>query len=155
MSDKAEPGYKTIVRNRKAYFEYQVVEKFEAGIELKGTEVKSIRDGKVTIGDTYAVVRDDELWLMELDIATYSHGNLHNHDPRRPRRLLMRKAEIKRLRSRVLERGLTIVALRVYFTPRGWAKVELAVVRGKTSYDKRDAIKKRDSARDLKRHYGV
>lgn len=155
MSDKPEPGFKTVVRNRKAFFEYEIIEKFEAGIELKGTEVKSLRDGKVTIGDTYAVVRDDELWLMELDIAAYTHGNLHNHDPRRPRKLLMRKAEIKRLRSRVLERGFTVIALRVYFNPRGWAKVELAVVRGKTSYDKRESIKKRESDRDLKRRYGV
>ncbi|GAB4151320.1 MAG: SsrA-binding protein SmpB [Planctomycetota bacterium] len=155
MSKDDNGGFKQIIRNKKAYFTYEIIEKFEAGIELKGTEVKSLREGRVAMGDAFAIVRDSELWLIDLEISAYSHGNINNHEPKRPRRLLMRRSEIKRLYNRVVERGLTMVPLRMYFNPRGWAKVELAIVKGKTIGDKRETIKKREMERDLKRQYGV
>jgi SsrA-binding protein len=155
MSDQETSGFKQIIRNKKAFFSFEIIEKFEAGIELKGTEVKSLREGKVAMGDAFAFIRDDELWMMDLEISAYSHGNINNHEPKRPRKLLMRKAEIRRLHNKVVEKGLTMIPLRMYFNPRGWAKVELAIVKGKTMGDKRETIKKRELAREMKRQYGV
>lgn len=142
---------KVITVNRRARHEYAVLETFEAGMALVGTEVKSLREGKVNISDAYARVEDGEVYLMNLHISPYSQGNRDNHDPRRKRKLLLTAREIKKLTGRIEERGLTLVPLRIYFSDRGLAKVELALARGKRSYDKRKAIRERESKRELDR----
>jgi len=141
---------KIIATNRKAYHEYNILEKWEAGIVLQGTEVKSLRLGRANLKDSYARVKDGELWLVNLHISPYEQGNVWNHEPRRPRKLLMHRQEIKRLIGKVEERGFTLIPLRMYFK-RGRAKVELAVARGKKIYDRRKDIAKRDADREMQR----
>ena len=141
---------KTIATNRKAYHEYNIIEKLEAGIVLVGTEVKSLRLGLANLKDSYGRVENGELWLVNLHISPYEQGNIWNHEPRRPRKLLMHRREIRRLTTKVAERGLTLVPLRLYFK-NGRTKVEIAVARGKKIYDKREAIAKRDVDRDMAR----
>jgi SsrA-binding protein len=145
-----EPGIKPIARNKKARFKYEVLEKFEAGVALQGTEVKSLREGRVSLSESFARVEDGELILRGAHIDAYEPGSYQNHDPVRPRKLLVHKREIARIEGKTAERGLTVVPLRMYFK-RGWAKVELALVRGKTRYDKRETIKKRDAKRAMQR----
>lgn len=147
MNSKTE---KTIATNRKAYHEYNILEKLEAGIVLAGSEVKSLRLGRANLKDSYGRVEKGELWLVNLHISPYEQANIWNHEPRRPRKLLMHKNEIRRLAIKVEERGLTLVPLRLYFK-NGRAKVEIAVARGKKIYDRRDAIAKRDVDRDVAR----
>jgi SsrA-binding protein len=141
---------KNITVNRKATHEYFIVQTIEAGISLLGTEVKSCRQGKANLTDAYAVVRDGEVWLMHCHISHYDRGNINNHDPIRRRRLLLKKSEIRKLRIKTHEKGHTIVPLRLYFKS-GKVKVELAIARGKKSYDKRESIAKKDAKRDLER----
>ena len=143
---------KVAVTNRKARHEYLVLDTFEAGIALKGTEVKSLRQGKGNLQDSYAVVRRGEVWLIGMHIEHYEHGNINNHEPRRERKLLLHKREIRRLIGNIAEKGKTLIPLRMYF--RGdLAKVELAIARGKKSYDKRESIRKREVERELERQY--
>lgn len=143
-----ESGQRVTISNRKARHDYEVLETLEAGIVLKGTEVKSIRQGKANLQDSYAVVKNGELWLFGMHVSPYEHGSISNHDPRRTRKLLLQKKEIRKIIQKVVEKGLALIPLSVYF--RGpYAKVELAIARGKRSYDKREAIKKRDAKRDL------
>jgi SsrA-binding protein len=145
------PG-KLIADNRKARFNYTLLETFEAGIVLTGTEVKSLRAGKLNLGDSYCTIeRDGEVYLADAHISPYSHGTHGNHEPLRRRKLLLNRTEIRRLQQRVREKGLTVVPTRVYFK-HGWVKVEIALARGKKQYDKREAIKARDTARDLAQH---
>jgi len=141
---------KPIARNKKARFKYAILETFEAGIALRGTEVKSLRDGKVSLGESFARIQDGELVLTGAHIDEYKAGSYANHDPIRPRKLLLHKREIRRIAGKVAERGLTLVPLSMYFR-RGLAKVELALVRGKGQYDKRQALKKRDADRAIRR----
>ena len=141
---------KIIVRNRKAYHLYMIMEVYEAGIELKGTEVKSLRAGRASLGDSYATVRDGEVYLLNSHISEYEQGNRYNHEPRRQRKLLLHKHEIKRLVGKIKERGLSMIPLSLYFH-KNIAKVELALVKGKKSFDKRHDIQKKDSDRDLER----
>lgn len=136
--------------NRKARFDYEVVDRVEAGMVLTGTEVKSLREGKVQFRDSYARISRDEAWLEHAHIAEYSHGNVFNHDPDRPRKLLLHRHEIDRLRSRVEEKGFTLIPLSIYFK-NGRAKVELGLCRGKAKQDKRAAIRERDVARAARR----
>ena len=143
-------GEKMIVTNRRARRDYQVVERFEAGIELRGTEVKSLRDGKISLKDSYGDVVNGELFLVGAHISPYEQGNIYNHDPERQRKLLMHKREIRRLGSIVAEKGLTLVPLRLYFK-RGRVKVEIGLCRGKQTIDKRTTIRDRDIARDTER----
>ena len=143
-------GEKTVVTNRKARHQYHILETIEAGIVLQGTEVKSLRQGKVNLGDAYAKIKDGEVWLVEMHISPYEQGNVFNHEPRRPRKLLLHKREIKRLLGKVQERGLTLIPLRIYFK-RGKAKVELALAKGKRLYDRREDIKRRDEEREISR----
>ncbi len=151
MSKHPSPdGVKVVATNRKAFHDYHIVETVEAGIVLTGTEIKSVRAGKVSLGDGYATVRDGEIWMISVHIAPYLHGHRDNHEPRRERKLLLHRREIDRLVSKVNERGWTIVPLRMYLK-RNKAKVELALVRGKRLYDKRTAIAQRDAERDLQR----
>jgi SsrA-binding protein len=147
---KASSG--DVATNRQASYRYNLLERFEAGIVLTGTEVKSLREGKAQLKDAYAVLRDGEVWLVGLYIPPYGPAARDNHEPERDRKLLLHAREIERLVGRVKERGLTLVPTRIYFAgPRSRAKVELALARGKDIYDKREAIRKREMARDVQR----
>ena len=151
MNEEASAGgNRDIVRNRKARYDFEIIESFEAGIVLVGTEVKSLRAGKVNLKDSFASVEKGEVVLHSVHISPYEPANRYNHDPERPRKLLLHRAEIRRLIGRAEQKGLTLVPLRLYFK-RGRAKVELALARGKKMHDKRDAIAKRDMQRDLDR----
>lgn len=133
--------------NRKARFEYAIEEILEAGIVLLGTEVKSLRMGRVTISDAYASHKDGEIWLWNMDIPIYTHGNRNNHEPRRGRKLLFNQRQVKKLIGLLKVKGNTLIPLRMYFNKRGFAKVEIAIAKGKKEYEKRDTIKQRDWAR--------
>ncbi len=142
---------KIVQRNKRAYFNYEIAEKVEAGLVLKGSEVKSIRDGKVSIGEAYARVKNGELWVVGMDIAQYPQaGPYNNHEPRRPRKLLLHRAEIRKLSGKVAERGLTLVPLALYFKD-GFAKLEIGLARGKRQYDKRRTIRDREAQREIRR----
>lgn len=141
---------KTIIENRKARHEYLFWEKYEAGIELFGTEVKSLRAGKASLVDAFARVEKGEVWLYNLHISPYDFGNINNHEEKRPRRLLLHKSEIARLYASVREKGLTLIPVRLYFAG-SLVKVELALARGKKLYDKRDSMAERDSKRQIER----
>lgn len=145
-----ETGIRLIASNRKARRDYFILETFEAGIVLVGTEVKSLRDGKVSLAEAYARYEENELFLVGAHIPEYSHGNRVNHDPTRARKLLLHRREIDRLRTKILERGLTVVPLRIYWRG-GRAKVELALVRGKKSYDRRADVAEREAKREMDR----
>jgi SsrA-binding protein len=145
-----EQGIKVVVNNRKAYHDYSIEETFEAGLVLVGTEVKSLRDGRMSVRDAYVEVRDNEAWMVGSSISHYAKGNIWNHDPERDRKLLLHKTEIDRIRGRVHERGYSVVPTKVYFK-QGRAKVEIALARGKKLYDKRTDIAKRDANRELER----
>lgn len=139
------------VDNRRARYEYHILESMEAGLVLTGTEIKSIRAGGVSLSEAYARIRDGELWLLSMHIPPYKEGSFSNHEPNRPRKLLMHKEQIERLKSRASEKGLTIVPLRMYFT-RGRVKVEIGLAKGKKMWDKRAAESERDVKRELARH---
>ena len=142
---------KVVVTNRKAYHDYFIEEKFEAGIVLQGTEVKSLRDGRVNLRDSYASVRNGEVFLYHCHISPYSHGNIMNHDPIRVRKLLLHKKEINKLLGKTLQKGLTLIPLRIYFSKRSQAKVELGLAKGKKLYDRRESIKTREAGREVER----
>jgi SsrA-binding protein len=146
----SESGKKVVARNRKARHEFEILETFEAGIELKGPEVKSLRGGNVSFQDAHARVQRGELWLHSVHISPYEQANRFNVDPVRARRLLLHKHEIRRLVGKIKERGLTIVPLEIYFL-RGYAKVALALARGKKLYDKREDLKRRQQDLDARR----
>ncbi len=146
----AENGRKIICVNRKARFDYEIEDVYEAGLSLLGTEVKSLRDGRVNLKDAYADVRQGEVYLVNAHIDPYEQGNRNNHDPERPRKLLLHKEEIRRLIGKTQERGLTLVPTRMYFTG-GRAKVEIGLGKGKKNYDKRQDLKRRDAERDIQR----
>jgi SsrA-binding protein len=147
---KASAG--DVATNRQASHRYNLLERFEAGIALTGTEVKSLRDGKAQLKDSYAIVRDGEVWLVGVYIAPYGPASRENHDPERDRKLLLHASEIERLVGRTRERGLTLVPTRIYFSgPRSRAKVEIALARGKDLYDKRETMRKRQMERDVER----
>lgn len=137
--------------NRRAFHDYEIEEKLEAGIVLTGTEVKSLRQGRANLKDSYARIRNGEVYLVNAHISPYPFGNVFNHDPVRERKLLLHKREIRRLTGKVAERGYTLVPLSLYFSDRNVVKVELALARGKTLADKREQIKKRDEKRILER----
>jgi SsrA-binding protein len=146
----AEAPQRISISNRKARHDYFIIEAFEAGIVLTGTEVKSLRQGNANLQDSYAELRGGEVWLEGMHINPYEHGSIYNHEPRRKRKLLLQKKQIRKLLGGLKEKGLTLVPLSVYFKGP-YAKVELALARGKKSYDKREAIAKRESDRNLAR----
>jgi len=150
MGKKADPD-KTICRNRKAAFRFQILEKLDCGIALLGTEVKSLRARTASLEEAYARIENGELWLINFHIAPYRFGHTQNHDPMRPRKLLLHARELRKLKPKVQQRGLTLVPLRVYFNERGLAKVTVALAHGKTSWDKRQDIKTRDHRREMDR----
>jgi SsrA-binding protein len=140
------------IKNRSAYHEFFIDSKYEAGMVLLGTEVKSMREGKVSFNDGYCIVHKGELWLKSLHIAEYSHGNLNNHDPLRDRKLLLRKREIQKIESKLKEKGYALIPLRIYFNEKGLAKMELGLAKGKKLHDKRESIKQKDVEREMKRY---
>ena len=151
---EAKPGKdasRTVALNRKARFAYTIEEEIEAGIVLTGTEVKSLRAGRASIGEAYAAAREEELWLLNAHIEEYGQGNRFNHEPRRARKLLLHKKQINKLIGRLKVKGVTLIPLSMYFNRRGMAKVKLGLALGKKEYEKRDTIKKRDWERDKAR----
>jgi SsrA-binding protein len=140
------------IKNRSAYFEYFIDDKYTAGIMLTGTEVKSLRAGRASFNDSYCVINKGELWLKSLHIAEYSHGTFNNHEPLRERKLLLNKKELKKIEAKLKEKGYTLIPLRIFFNEKRLAKVELGLGKGKKLHDKRETIKRRDVDRELKRY---
>ena len=149
-SKKSKANGATAV-NKKAYRNFELVEKFEAGLELLGTEVKSLRAGQADLNGSYARIRDGECWLVGASIAQYAQASISNHEPLRDRKLLLHKAQIRKITTKLEQRGFTLVPLKIYFNDRGLAKAQLALARGKRQYDKRQTITERDRKRDTDR----
>jgi SsrA-binding protein len=150
MDDGKPDGERVIATNRKARHEYSILETFEAGIALKGAEVKSLRQGRASLQESYATLKNGEVWLLDMHISPYEQAADDSYEPTRKRKLLLHKKEIRRLVGKLAEKGLTLIPLRAYFK-HGIAKVELALAKGKRAYDKREAIKRRDMQRELER----
>ena len=142
---------KVEIRNKRAAFEYNLLESFVAGIMLKGTEIKSIREGSGSISEAYCFIKNGELFVKNMNIPEYSHGNLMNHDILRLRKLLLNKRELKKIDTKTREKGVAVVPVRLFISDRGFAKLEIALGRGKKSFDKRETIKQKDSKRELDR----
>jgi SsrA-binding protein len=140
-----------LVSNRKAFHEYEVLDTYEAGIILLGTEIKSLRNHGGSLQDAYVDVKKGTIWLLNASIAPYNFGNIHNHEERRPRQLLMHKNEIEKLRSQVAEKGLTLIPLAIFLNKRGIAKVKVALAKGKKAHDKRAAVRDREAKREMER----
>jgi SsrA-binding protein len=140
------------IKNRQAYFEYYIDDKYVAGIVLTGTEVKSLREGKASFNDSYCIFNKGELWIKSFHISEYSHGTVNNHDPIRERKLLLSKRELKKLAAKIKEKGYTIIPLRLFFNEKNLAKLEIGLGKGKKLHDKRETIKQRDTERELKRY---
>jgi SsrA-binding protein len=151
LAKEKEAGRKVVARNRRATHDYFIDERFEAGLVLQGTEVKSLREGRANIAEAYASERAGELFLVNATIPEYHAGNIFNHEPRRPRKLLLRRRELNKLIGAVRKQGQTLIPLQLYFNPRGLAKIELGLARGKKAYDKRASIKDRDWQREKER----
>ena len=150
MAKQTAGGLKIVTDNRKARHDYFIHETYEAGIELKGTEVKSLRAGRVNLKDSYAEVKNGEIFVQHMHISPFEHGNIFNHEPLRPRKLLLHKREIIKLFSKTREKGFTLVPLKIYFK-RGRAKMDLALASGKHTYDKREDLKTKAAQRDVER----
>ena len=148
---KEKPGRTDIIVNRKARFAYNILENYEAGIMLTGSEVKSLRAGKVSIVDTFAEERGEEIWLLHLNISTYKQAHAQNHEPQRPRKLLLHKSEVNKLMGLTKKKGLTLIPLSLYFNQKGLVKVDLGLAKGKERHDKRESIKNRDWQRQKDR----
>lgn len=148
---KVDVGFKPIAENRKAKFRYELIDSVECGMALMGSEVKSMREGKLSLDEAYVRVKGRELWLIGSDIAHYNNAGMWNHDPRRPRKLLLHDREFEQFAGSAVEKGLTLIPLRVYFNERGFAKCVMGLVRGKKLHDKREVIKERETQRGLQR----
>ena len=151
VQQRKEKSENAVATNRKAYHDYFIEEKFEAGIMLQGTEVKSLREGRVNLQDSYASVKGNEVFLHHCHISPYSHGNIMNHEPLRTRKLLLHRKEINKLLGKTQQQGLTLIPLRIYFSKRGLAKVELGLAKGKKQHDRRESIKTREASREVER----
>ena len=139
------------IKNKRARFEYQILDKFIAGIQLNGTEIKSIRLGKVTITESFCAFKKDELWIRGMHIAEYEFGNYANHEPKRERKLLLKRQELDKLQKKLKNQGLTIVPLLLFINEKGWAKLEIAIAKGKKLHDKRDSLKDKNMQRDIEK----
>lgn len=139
------------IKNKKAVFEYHLLDKYTAGIQLTGTEIKSIRANKANLSDSYCAFLRDELWVKEMHIAQYTYGSYNNHEPKRDRKLLLNRQELKKLSVKIKQGGLTIVPIRLFINERGLAKLEIALAKGKKLYDKREDLKRKDAKRDIER----
>ena len=151
MAKDKNQNYQPVIKNRQASFQYFLLETFQAGIVLTGTEIKSVRLGKVQLQDAYCLFQGEELYIRNMQISPYEQGNLYNHDPKRPRKLLLTGRELKKLKTRMEEKGLTIVPVKLYFSERNLAKLEIALAKGKKFYDKRDSLKEKDIKRSMDR----
>lgn len=140
------------LNNRQALHEYFIDAKYEAGMVLLGTEVKSLRDGKASFNDSYCILHKGEVWVKSLHIAQYSHGTVNNHDPLRDRKLLLQKREINKIEAKLKEKGYTLIPLKIFFNSKGLAKIEIGLARGKKLFDKRETLKKKEAAREMQRH---
>jgi SsrA-binding protein len=140
------------IKNRSAYHEYFIDAKYEAGMVLLGTEVKSMRNGEVSFNDSFCIIHKGELWLKSLHIAEYLQGNINNHDPLRDRKLLLQRRELKKIESKLKEKGYTLIPLRIYFNEKGLAKIEIGLAKGKKLHDKRESIRQKDVEREMKRY---
>lgn len=140
------------LKNRQASFEYFIDARYEAGMVLLGTEVKSLREGQANFADSYCIIHKGEMWLKNLNIAQYSHGTVNNHDPVRDRKLLLQKREIRKIESKLKEKGYTLVPLRIFFNEKNLAKIEIGLAKGKKQHDKRESIKQKEMQREMKRH---
>jgi SsrA-binding protein len=141
---------KIVATNKKAYYNYEILESFEAGISLVGSEVKSIREGRISLKESYAEIKSGEIFLISCNISPYEAANIFNHDPRRERKLLLHRREIKRLTGKVIEKGLTLIPTKVLINDRGKIKIEVSLAKGKRVYQKKEAIKERDRERELR-----
>ena len=150
-ASRKQEGIKVISDNRRARYDYEIMEKFEAGIELKGSEVKSLRTGHTNLAEAYATMKAGELWLINSNIPEYREANRFNHEPKRPRKLLLNRKEIDKLSNGVLREHLTIIPLKMFFNPRGRCKVDIALAKGKKLHDKRETTKERDWDREKSR----
>lgn len=150
MAEKEKPNTVNI-KNRRASFEYSFLDKFVAGMQLTGTEIKSIREGKANITDAYCVFIKEELWVRNMQIEEYSKGTYNNHEPKRDRKLLLNRNELKKLQNQLKDQGLTIIPTRMFINEKGYAKLEIALGKGKKLYDKREDIKKRETGREMAR----
>ena len=150
MSDKKRE-IKVLGNNKKAYFQYEIVDKYKAGIVLTGTEVKSVRSGRLSLSDSYCVFLSGELWLRSMHIAEYQEGGLNNHVPRHDRKLLLTKRELRKLEAKTKERGFTIIPVKVFLNEKNLVKIEVALVKGKKTFNKKNSIKERDIKRDMDR----
>jgi SsrA-binding protein len=146
---KAEP--RPIAENRRARHEYDILDTLECGMQLVGSEVKTLRTGKITLDDAYGRLKGDELWLLGCEIPEYPQATMWNHEPKRPRKLLLRKPELRKFAAKATEKGLTLVPLKLYFSPRGFAKVLMAIAKGRKLHDKRSVLKQKDVKRDIQR----
>jgi SsrA-binding protein len=142
---------KVVVTNRKAYHDYQIQETYEAGISLRGAEVKSLREGRANLKESYVIVKESEVFLINCHISPYSHGSIRDHDPLRTKKLLLHRKEIHRLWGAVSQKGLTLIPLKIYFK-KGKAKVEIGIARGKRTYEKKETIKAKEARREIERH---
>ena len=149
MAKKSKKDDNALARNKRAFYEYEILERFEAGIQLAGTEVKSLRENRWQLTDSFALIRKGELWLNNMHIPHYSHGNIANQEPNRKRKLLMHKNQIRYLEKKVNEKGMAIVPLKIYFKKNKFVKVEIALGKGKKLHDKRESIKRKDQMRDV------
>ena len=139
------------IQNKKARYEYELLEFFTAGMQLLGTEIKSIRQSKASIAEAYCYMKDGEMWVKNMNIAEYDYGNINNHEPKRERKLLLEKTELKKIERKLKDQGVTIVPLKVFMNKSGWAKMDIALAKGKKTHDKRHSIKERDVKRDMDR----
>jgi len=139
------------IKNKRARFEYEIIDTFIAGIQLRGTEIKSIRLGKVIITESFCTFKEDELWIRGMHISEYKFGTYANHETKRERKLLLNRHELYKLKKKLKDQGLTIVPLRLFITEKGWAKLEIAIAKGKKLHDKRDSLKEKDTQRDIDR----
>jgi SsrA-binding protein len=140
------------IRNRSAFHDFFIEDKYDAGMVLTGTEVKSLRDGRASFNDSYCYFNKGELWIKSLHIAEYSHGTANNHDPLRERKLLLQKKELRKMEAKIKEKGFSIVPLRIFISEKGLVKMEIGLGKGKKLYDKRETIKQRDTDREMKRY---
>ena len=142
-----------LIKNRKAFFNYEILDKYIAGLVLLGTEIKSIRNGSVTLSNSFCVIENDELFVKGMNISEYSFGNLNNHEPDRVRKLLLSNKEIKQIKKKVFEKKLSIIPTKLFVNDRGFAKIEIGLGKGKKTHDKREEIKKRDTERNIRDNY--
>ncbi len=148
----AKPKYNDVsISNKRATFEFEIIDRYTAGLMLRGSEIKSVRDGKVALSDAFCFFKGDELWIKNLNISEFKQATIWQHEPLRLRKLLLNRKELNKLLAKVKERGYTIVPLRIFLTDRGFAKIDIALSRGKKVYDKRESIKQKDQKRDLDR----